>query len=175
MEITAEETDLVAGYLAVASALVRNAAGSPVSQTTSTVTIEGRGSRLALPGLPVTAVSAVAVDGVTVTDWKLFSGALARPCGFPSGTAVTVTYTHGLPEVPADIVDIVCRLAGQELVKFRANPDAIAEKPVIQERIGDWSATFGYTVLFSDMELPAYLRLRLAARFGNGAGMLRTL
>lgn len=173
--MSAEETGLVNGYLAVASALVRNAAGSPVSQTTSTVTLEGRGTRLTLPGQPVTAVSAVAVDGVTVTDYRLLSGAVWRPCGFPSGTVVDVTYTHGLPEVPADIVDIVCRLAGQELVKFRANPDAIAEKPVIQERIGDYSATYGYTVLFSDMELPAYLRARLAARFGNGVGMLRTL
>jgi hypothetical protein len=173
--VDASEVAAVNSYLDVASALVRDAAGSPVSQTTSTLTLEARGIRVALPGAPVTAVSAVSVDGVAVSDYKLLSGALTRPCGFREGEEVTVTYTHGLATVPADIVDIVCRLAGQELIKHRNNPDALAEKPVIQERIGDYSATYSYTVLFSDMELPAYLRARLAARFGNGVSAVRSL
>lgn len=163
-------------YFAVASALIRDAAGSPVSETTSTVVLEARGGRLHLPGQPVTDVSAVSVDDVAVTDYKLRSGALTRPCGFAEGAEVEVTYTHGLPAVPADIVDLVCRLVGQELVKFRESPEgALTDKPVIQERIGDYSATYGYTVLNSDMELPTYLRKRLAARFGNGVSLLRSL
>jgi hypothetical protein len=175
--VASSELDAVGTYLDVASALVRDAASSPISQTTSTVTLEAYGaSRLPLPGQPVTAVSAASVDGVAVTDYKLRSGALTRSCGFPDGSEVTVTYTHGLAAVPADIVDIVCRLAGQELIKFRESPDtALATKPVIQERIGDYSVTFGYTVKFSDMELPDYLRARLSARFGNGAYSLRSL
>ncbi|MFI8830544.1 hypothetical protein ACIGPN_05900 [Streptomyces afghaniensis] len=168
------EVGVVNTSLAVASALVRDAAGSPISQKVSTAKLEGTGGRLHLPGQPVTGVSSVLANGVALSGYKLLSGALTRPCGFVEGVEYTVTYTHGLPAVPDDIVDIVCRLAGQELVKLRANPDAIAEKPVIQERIGDYSATYGYTVLFSDMELPAYLRARLAARFGNGPALLRS-
>ncbi|MEU0245175.1 hypothetical protein ABZ192_12720 [Streptomyces sp. NPDC006235] len=167
------ETTAVNTYLSVASAHVRAAARSPISQTTGTVELEGRGGRLLLPGQPVTAVSAVAVDGVAVSDYKLRSGALTRPCGFPVGSEVDVTYTHGLPEVPADIVDLVCRMAGQALVKFRESPEtALADKPKIQERIGDYSVTYGYSVTYSDMELPRYLRDSLAARFGGGAALV---
>lgn len=170
--VAAEETVAVNTYLDVASAHVRAAARSPISQVTSSVELEGRGGRLTLPGQPVTAVSAVSVDGVAVTDYKLRSGALTRPCGFADGSAVDVTYTHGLAAVPADIVDLVCRMVGQALVKFRQSPEAaLADKPVIQERIGDYSVTYGYSVTFSDMELPRYLRDSLAARFGGGAAL----
>ncbi|WP_329544696.1 hypothetical protein OG548_08240 [Streptomyces sp. NBC_01356] len=169
------EESAVATYFEVASAIVRDAAGSPISSTVSTVTLEGTGFRLHLPGQPVTAVSAVLVDGVAVTDYRLLSGALARSCGFPVGGEVTVTYTHGLPTVPADIVDLVCRMVGQALVKFRESPEAaIASKPVIQERIGDYSVTYAYELTYSDMELPKYLRRRLAARFGNGASLVKS-
>lgn len=170
--VEAGETDAVNVYLDVASTLVRDAAGSPVSETTSTVALEGRGARLHLPGGPVTAVSAVSVDGVAVTDYVLRSGSLARSCGFPDGSEVEVTYTHGLPTVPADIVDMVCRMVGRALVRYRESPDAaVASKPVIQERIGDYSVTYAYDVSYSDMELPKYLRARLARRFGNGVGL----
>jgi hypothetical protein len=173
--VTVAESELpaVAVYFDVASAIVRDAAGSPISESTSTVTLEGRGSRLLLPGGPVTAVSAVSVDGVAVTDYKLLSGSLTRPCGFDDGSEVTVTYAHGLPAVPADIVDMVCRLVGQELLKLREGgaDTALASKPVTQERIGDYSVTYGYDVAFTDMDLPDKVRDKLAARFGNGAGI----
>jgi hypothetical protein len=173
--VASSEQTAVATYLDVASAIVRDAAGSPISATTSTVTLEGRGGRLHLPGQPVTAVSAVSVDGVAVTDYALRSGALARSCGFPEGAAVVVTYTHGLATVPADIVDLVCRLVGQALVRFRESPEsAISSKPVVQERIGDYAVSYASEFTYSDMELPKYLRRRLAARFGSGNGLVRS-
>lgn len=169
------EVTAVTTYLDAASAIVRDAAGSPISETTSTVTLEGRGGRLHLPGQPATAVSAVSVDGVAVSDYALRSGALARSCGFREGSDVEVTYTHGLPAVPADIVDLVCRMVGQALVKFRESPEsAIASKPVVQERIGDYSVTYAYELTYSDMELPKYLRRRLGARFGMGGNLVRS-
>jgi hypothetical protein len=166
--VAPEETAAVNVHLDVASTLVRDAAGSPISESVSTVTLEGRGGRLHLPGGPVTAVSDVVVDGVAVSDYKLLSGSLTRSCGFDYGTEVVVTYMHGLSTVPADIVDIVCRLVGQELVALR-NGD-VTSRGITSERIGD------YAVTYSDAEtgtmcLSEYQRNRLAARFGNGAGV----
>ena len=170
--VEAGETAPVNTYLAVASAHVRAAAGSPISEVTSTVELEGRGARLRLPGQPVTAVSALSEDGVALSDYKLLGGALARSCGFAEGALYEVTYTHGLPAVPEDIVDLVCRMAGQALLKFRESPEtALTDKPKIQERIGDYSVTYGYSVTYSDMDLPKYLRDQLRARFGGGASL----
>lgn len=166
-------------FLSVASTTVRDAAASPISETTSTVTLEGGPeTRLHLPGLPVTAVSAVLIDGTAVTDWTLRSSALVREAGWQAGCSsseVTVTYTHGLPVVPADIVDLVCRLAAKSLVSLRSAPDGtgMADRTMVSERVGDYSAVYTYaTPLYSDAELPDYLRARLAARFGGAAGVV---
>lgn len=181
LTITSDETALVATYLDVASGIVRDAAGCPISESTDTITVEGdRTQWLSLPGLPVTEVSSVAVDETPVTDWRLRSNRLWRSTGWQSGygpSEVTVTYTHGLPTVPVDIVDLVCRLAATALVAYRSGGgtgEQLAERPVIQERIGDYSATYSYNPLVSDQELPDYLREQLAARFGGGAAIVRS-
>jgi hypothetical protein len=172
------ETEIVGVYLDTASAIVRDAAGSSISQETGTVVLEGTASPwLRLPSGPVTAVSEAKLDGMVVTDWRLSAGALWRPCGWREcePSTVEVTYTHGLPEVPADIVDIVCRLAARALVAYRDDQSSggLADRTPMQERIGDYSATYAYREYFSDAELPEYLRKRLAARFGNGASAVR--
>lgn len=174
------ETNLVETYLAVASAAVRDAAGVPISKTTSTVTIEGEMSaRLRLPGPPIASVDTVVLDGQTITDWLLRSGQLWRQTGwsdFAAPSEVTVTYTHGLPEVPADIVDLVCRIATTTLVSYRSQPDGegLAAEDVRRERIGDYSVAYGTDGQITEMELSDQLRSRLAARFGGGAGMVVT-
>lgn len=172
--VTVDSSELAAVnvYLDVASTLVREAAGSPISETVSTVTLEGRGTRLHLPGAPVAAVSDVLVDGVAVSDYRLLSGALTRSCGFDDGTEVTVTYTHGLSTVPADIVDLVCRLAGQELAALRSGETA--SRAVESERIGDYSVKYADTET-GTMVLSSFQRNRLAARFGGGARAVRSL
>lgn len=175
--VSAEEQTVVATALDTASALIRDVAGSPISEVTDTVTIEGSASSwLALPGRPVSAVSEVLVDGSSVTDYTLSAGSLWRACGWRS-FAVTVTYTHGLPTVPADVVDIVCRLAVKSLVSFREQPDGtgVANKPLISERIGDYSAVYTYAPTFSEMDIPKDMRARLAARFGNGGARMVNL
>lgn len=175
--VEASETTAVNTFLDTASAVIRNAAGSPISQTTSTVTLSGGHSHyLTLPGKPVTAVTSVSVDGEPVTDFKLSGGDLWRSCGWSAHepTAVTVTYTHGMATVPADLVDLTCRLAARQLVGLRSGAeDALAERMAIQERIGDWSAMYSNTEAeFTSLTLPKYEATKLAARFGNSAGMV---
>lgn len=176
--VEAAETALAEVYLEVASTAVREAAGTPISQTTSTLALEGEaGQWLTLPGGPVTAVDQVTIDGETVTGWRLLSGRLWRSSGWSRSAepaAVHVTYTHGLPAVPADIVDLVCRIAVAALVAYRAEDDGtgLAARDVRSERIGDYAVTYGDDGRITEMELPAYLRERLAARFGGGAGLV---
>ena len=178
--IDPSEVDLVEVYLDVASAAVRQAAGSPISQTTSTISIEGEpDQRLRLPGPPVTAVATVEIDEVAITDWRLRSGSLWRELGWSPGctpSEVTVTYTHGLPVVPVDIVNLVCRIAATTLLAYRAAPDGsgLAAREVQQERIGDYFVTYGDDGGITEMELPDSTRNRLAARFGNTAALLRS-
>lgn len=176
--VTTDETGAVNTFLDVASAIVREAAGSPISSVTSTVTLEGvRDARLHLPSRPVTDVDTVLLDGNPVVDYTLTGNALWHPCGWQRGhqpSSVVVAYTAGYATVPADVVDIVCRLAARALVSFRSTPDGtgIADRTPLQERIGDYSATYSYTAQFSDVELPQYIRDRLSARFGPGPAVL---
>jgi hypothetical protein len=181
LTIQAEETTIVGTFLAEASAAVREAAGVPISQTTSTVALEGPDNSqwLTLPGPPVLSVASVAINGTVVTDWKLRSGQLWRAAGWSPGgepSEVTVTYTHGLPTLPADIVGLVCRIAAAALVAHRAQPDGegLAARDIRSERIGDYAVTYGDSGRITDIELPEYLREQLAARFGGGVTLVRS-
>ncbi|MFD0773377.1 hypothetical protein ACFQZ2_05490 [Streptomonospora algeriensis] len=181
LAVTDGEASLLETYLASATAAVRDAAGVPISQTTSTVTLEGRTSVwLRLPAPPVTAVSTVLLDGETVTDYRLRTTDLWRRagwqavCGEPS--EVEVTYTHGMPTVPADIVDLVCRIAAQTLVAYRSSADGegLAAGAVTQERIGDYSVSYDSDGAITELELSDRLRRRLRSRLGGGAGVVRS-
>ncbi|MEV4858928.1 hypothetical protein [Streptomyces ossamyceticus] len=181
LTIDPAETAVVETFLAEASAAVREAAGVPISQTTSTVALEAPDNSpwLMLPGPPIQSVASVAIDGETVTDWKLRSNQLWRPGGWQTGSEpseVTVTQTHGLPEVPADLVGLVCRIAAAVLVHYRAQPDGegLAAKDIRAERIGDYSVTYGDSGRITEIELPDYLREQLAARFGGGVAVVRS-
>jgi hypothetical protein len=175
-----QETTVATTYLDVSSTAVREAAGVPISQTTSTVLLEGPPSEwLTLPGLPILSVATVEIDGEAVTDWRLRSHRLWRSCGWSPGcgpSEVEVVQTHGLSPVPSDIVDLVCRITATALADYRADPDGagLAAVDIRSERIGDYSVTYGDSGLITTMELPDYLRERLAARFGGGAALVRS-
>ncbi|WP_228979713.1 hypothetical protein [Streptomyces sp. DH12] len=176
------ETTVVVTFLRVASAAVRTAAGVPISQTTSTVVLDGEPSPwLTLPGPPVQSVQAVTVDGdaLDATDYKLRAGRLWLGRGWSyrgEPAEVAVTYTHGLPAVPDDIVDLVCRIAVTTLVAYRSSPggEGLAAKDIRSERIGDYSVQYGDDGRITEMELPQYLREQLRARFGGGIAMVRS-
>lgn len=162
--------------LAVASSVVRAAAGSPILETTSTVTLTGWGGRmLHLPGIPVTEVDTVVLDGDTITDWKLVNAsALFRTCewGYSDDPLdVVVTMTHGLPAVPAHVVQLVCDLA---IAGAIAAPEGAHDPRVVAERIDDYSVTFaqGAQAVATAVELPSATRLWLRSQFGGGASVV---
>lgn len=178
MTVEPGEVGIVNVYLGVASAAVREAAGTAITRTTSTLALEGvPGQRLTLPGPPIVSVDAVAVDGRTITDWRLRSERLWRAAGW-SGiepSEVEVTYTHGLLSVPDDIVDLVCRAVAAALVAYRSEDGGTglaADKEITSERLGDWSVTYGADGRVTEMELTQVWRDRLAARFGNSVTAL---
>lgn len=174
------ETTVATTYLDVASTAVREAAGVPISQTTSTVLLEGPDASqwLTLPGPPIISVASVELDGEAVTDWRLRSHRLWRACGWSptcEPSEVEVVQTHGLNPVPSDIVDLVCRITATALADYRADSEGagLAAADIRSERIGDYSVTYGDSGLITTMELPDYLCERLAARFGGGATIVR--
>ncbi|WP_017616382.1 hypothetical protein [Nocardiopsis salina] len=175
-----EERELVGQYLAAASASVRAAAGVPISQATSTVVVAGqREPRLSLPGPPVTAVEEVLLDDAEPTGWRLSRprASLYRAAGWGTDASeVEVTYTHGLPTVPADIVALVCRIAATTLMSYRSDETGggIGVRRVTQLRIGDYSASFADDGTMTELELPETTRARLRARFGGGAAVVRS-
>ncbi|MFD4527851.1 hypothetical protein ACFWP7_28755 [Streptomyces sp. NPDC058470] len=180
LTVDPSETEFVGVSLDVASTAVREAAGSPISETTSTITLEGEpGQWLTLPGLPVSAVATVELDGVAITDWRLRSQRLWRAVGWTGcdgPSEVEVTQTHGLATVPSDIVDLVCRMVAGALKAQRSEEDGtgLATEVITSERIGDYAVTYGGDGRVSEMDLPQYWRERLEARFGGGMQLLRS-
>lgn len=176
--VDVNDSTLVDTMLAVASATVRGAAGSPILQAVSTVTLTAWGDqRLTLPGLPVTAVDSVTVDGTTVTDHRLVDGThLWRLAGFGSRqdpTDVVVTYTHGLAAVPAHIVDLTCSLAAAGIAAWSGDADTFDPR-VVAEKIDDYSVTYtqGGESVATVMELPPGTRRWLRKQFGGGTGLV---
>lgn len=174
LKVDTSDASLTAKALAAASDAVRDAAGVPISQLTSTYTVQGSRSHwLDLPG-PVVSVSAVSIDGAAVTDHKLVGGSLWRRgwwagCGEPSNVEVTATF--GYAEVPADVVLLVAQLAAAVI---NAAEDGIEAKTgIAYESIDDYR--IGYTQGEDGpryvVELPERTRLALRRRFGGAAAI----
>lgn len=177
--IDVSDPTLAEAMLDVASATVRNAAASPISETVSTVVLYAWGdSLLQLPGLPVQSVATVEIDGEATTDYRFVGTALWRAGGWGSSNEpadVEVTMTHGLPTIPADIVDLVCNLAaaGQAEAASMAAGGAFDPRVVV-ESIDDYRVQYaeGADAVASVFDLPEGTRARLRARFGGGASVV---
>lgn len=159
--------------LKVASAAVREAADAVISRTTTTLTFSARHHTfLPLPG-PVTAVSEVTVGGAAVTAYELEVDGLHYSRGWGAGD-VSVTFTHGLAEVPADIVDLTCNLAKAWLDHVAAGGGSTAG--LISVRLDD--AAEGYTDEAAGQVSPVFIPKAtcdwLRARFGGGATVVST-
>jgi hypothetical protein len=165
--------------LASVSDSIRDAAGVPITQTTSTVAVPifEPTKYLDLPGPPVVSVATVLVGGVAVTDWAKVGDELYRACGWgcvPS--EVTVTYTHGYVTVPADIVDLVCAFTS---LAFAASEDVYGEASRTEsESLGDYKrSTYRLTGVSelqnpSPVNIPHATRIALRARFGGGSAVV---
>lgn len=177
-----DDQTLAETYLNVASAAVRDAAGVPISRVTSTVALVGDCSPwLSLPGPPVVSVSSVNLGDEALTegtDWALSGGLLFRVYGWRAAgllpAPVTVTYTHGLAEVPADIVDLVCRMTASALVAAASEEDGagLAVDRIVSERLGDYAVTYDKASGATEMELSSMTRDRLRSRFGGGSAAM---
>jgi hypothetical protein len=179
--ITWDDQRLAETYLDVASAAVRDAAGVPISRTTSTVNLFGDGGQwLRLPGPPVVSVASVDMDGVTVDvgEYALVDGFLFRVCGWEASGSLplpfVVTYTHGYAEVPADVVDLVARMAGAaiKLAEQDAGGAGLVVDRVVSERLGDYAVTYDSSAGTTEMELAQVTRDRLRSRFGGGTAAM---
>jgi len=175
--------ELVTMMLNAASYVIRDAAGSTISEETSTTKVlapEGRW--LTLPG-PVTEVTEVLMDGVAFTDWKFVGGMLWHPWGWNFGTftyqrplrfdlcvpvEVTVTYTHGYATVPADIVSLcadLAKLGMEDAARETPDPGVVS----LEVTIDDYTERAQYAAAARTlMELPEATRTWLAQRFGGG-------
>jgi hypothetical protein len=162
----------------VASSLVREAAGSPVLATPATFTIWatefshwlGMSERVR----PVTAVTAVTIDGVAASGWKLIDGDLWLGDSWCSGVPaqVVVTGTVGLAEVPAHIKQLAVDLAALGI--STAGTGALDPR-IITEAIDDYSVTFasGAEAVSSAMTIPEATRRALRRQFGGGVTTAR--
>lgn len=118
---TADEAT-VTQLLADASSLVREIARLTISQTTETIALDGDGTRrVFLPEMPITALSAVTVDGValaaTAYRWWRWGGLDRRdgdvwPC---EPRIIGLTYTYGWDPVQDWIVNMVCSMVYESM------------------------------------------------------------
>lgn len=164
--------------LEVASAAIRDAAGVTISEETSTVTVTGGpGPLLGLPG-PVRTVSSVSLDGDALeeSEYEVLPNGLWRRCGWGCDPVpVSVTYTHGLAEVPADIVDLTCQLAVAWLQHQSVGAGSTAG--LTSAAIDDARETYSDESAgqVSPVFIPDATRQWLARRFGGGAEVVSTL
>ena len=179
-DLTARGVDIappvVATMLGVASSLARQAAGSPIAHHAATIIFHATeyGEWLDMPVKPVTAVSAVSLDGDPVTGWKLVNGDLWRREGWYTGEPVEVEIDLfcGLLEVPDHIVQLVCDLA---ILGTKTAAEGAIDPRVVAERIDDYSVTFakGAESVASAMTIPPMTRHSLRAQFGRGMGSVK--
>ena len=176
--IDASDATATAAQLAAASAAIRDAANSAITRQVSTVEMWTSQSRkIDLPAQPVHAVTAVTLDGETLTDgtdYVVRAGALYRygglwqsPCAeVPS--ELVVTFEHGLDEVPADIVKLTCDVAGAALQRIA---DGVVGSNIGREyeSIDDYRVGYatGEDATVSVTELPERTKTALRARFGS--------
>jgi hypothetical protein len=137
------DTSTATLVLTIASGAFSNAADTWFVATTATYSTKGGpGLCLELPFRPVTAVSAVRLNGVTITGWTLVKNALYRQAGFGTWAAfppdlVEVDLTHGYTTVPDDVKGAVLETAAQAY-----------ETPVgavISETIDDYAIRYATT------------------------------
>jgi len=165
--------------LDVVSSAVRDAAGSMIGSATSTITVPApTGHLLTLPG-PVTAVTSVAIDGYTlpVTDYRVVPNGIWLPYEWSCDrdpAPVTITFTHGLATIPADIVDLTCQLAIAWLNHTNAGGGSTAglESAAIDDARESYTAEAAGQV--SPVFIPDVTRRWLSARFGSGPVVVET-
>ena len=172
---TWQSSPRAAKALGVVSSAVREAAGNPILAATVTAIVTGSAARLLRVPSPVSAVTAVKVDGSTITDYKVIPEGLWRAGGWGwEPTVVEVSATFGLAAVPADIIDICVQLAVAWLEHDAEGGGSTAGLTSV--RIDDAAEAYSDEAAgqISPVFIPASTRQWLAARFGGNAVIVET-
>lgn len=183
------ETTVVGRLIRSASTAVIRAAGAPIIQATSTVQLAAfDGQLLRLPGLPIQSVASVTVvaSGETLTDWLQVASGLYRRDGWGATDVpglegpqiVEVTYTHGFPTTPDDIAELVVSMVIAGLDAYRSGDLGLNNGRFASVAVDDFKESYatGLEVeAVTPMTLPSRTKQWLAAQFGNGAQVVRTV
>lgn len=156
--------------LDVASSAVRTAAETAISRCTSTLQIRAvQATYLPLPG-PIWSVDTVTIGGAPATGYEIDDDrtGLHLRRGWAGGKIV-VTFDHGLPEVPADIVDLTCTLAIAWLGHIAEGGGSTAGLSSVRVDDANESYTDEAAGQVSPVFIPEATRSWLANRFGGGA------
>lgn len=166
----------VDAVLASVSAAIRDAAGCAITQATSTVVlVVSEYCEFTLPAGPVASVASVQSGGHEVTGWVKVGDTILMPAGWTYclPVEVTVTYTHGYPVIPADIVDLACGMASMAFEATGGSYGATGRSTYI--KLGDYGEGFANpagTESASPVAIPASVRSTLRARFGTGVAVV---
>ena len=132
--------------LQIASDMIRREARQTFTQRSDTVSLRVEDGRIALPG-PVVSVTSVIIGGTTLqeaTDWETDGDAvcLTSPGRWLRWRRAVVTWTHGYPVVPDEVLGLVLDVAARACV----NP-----KNLRQESTGQRSVTFASETLATSL------------------------
>lgn len=161
-----------------ASSAIRDAAGSSISRSTTTVKLPGSSEQwLAVPLQPANAVTDVEIDGTAVTDFTFMGDRLWRASGWRNGYApvlVELTVDHGYDAVPDDIVDLCCSLVAASIAAMEDGYDP--KRGLANVRIDDYSEGYfkGEDEVVNPLDLPERTRAWLRSRFGSQAHVIGT-
>lgn len=163
--------------LEAVSSGIRDAAGVPISKTTSTVTLYGRQEEfLPVPGGPLREVVEVISEGQPVTDFKVRDGRLWRRHGWGRiDDDISVTFTHGWDPVPADVVKLAVNLTAAGINEAVSEGGLASRRGLVshQESIDDYSVQESYVRGEDEVvdltEIPPRTRAWLRERFSSQA------
>jgi hypothetical protein len=150
------------------TAVVQATTGQRLVRATTTPSIPGVWSQwLDLPQWPVVSVASVAIDGTTISGWKLVGVRLWRAAGWQTSTdpvVITPTYTHGY----ASNDQALQPARGQVLAlcaPFYPNPTGASSV-----KIDDYAET--YATMSASMAANQPVRDMLRAVYGGAVGAI---
>lgn len=156
---------------------VRDAAGSPIAKTTSTITLLTEPSRrIELPVRPVHAVTSVKLDGILLADCFLRGTSLWRETPWQERGEIphelTVTVEHGYDPVPEDVVNLICMFVAAGLASAEGGFEG--HRGVQSVRLDDFSETYfgGVAELVDPTEIPDRTKAALRKRFGASGSVV---
>lgn len=147
------------------SARVRSYTGRTFTQQTATETVDVCCGKATLAHGPVISITSVKVDGVAVAYDTWASGRALT--GIDALVSAVVVYVYGYASVPADILAVVCQIAGRA---YGTNPQ---DAGTTTESLGGWSIGTGGAAAAGPLGLLSDERAALNAYVYGARGPIR--